>query len=491
MSSNPQRQSRPNNGQSFNEKILSVEIIPPYSEEAEKAALGAMMINPDSFHTIAQIVKADDFFLLRHRYIWDAITRIALREESIDYLTVTEQLRVDNRLQDIGGPAYLTQLSNAAPDSTHGKTYAQLVAWSAGRRRLMAVSDEIKALAMDEQVPYTDIMVTSQAKLDSIMPDEKVQLTVGSDSIQIYKDMQFATMEKIENGEIVSFPLPSEMGALCALVPTFSPGDFIVISGDSGSGKSCTLEQMGESFAAQGIPSKYIHTEMSKEQILHRRMARHSGLPFEMLKTAGYTPTQKGYTPAQVAKLDAAEAHIATFASRLTYEWMPDVEWEKLQLQLRRDAAAGVKVFLIDHFQDITVNNNGREDNAVRAYEKACIWLAAFAEKRQVVLIVASQENKQGKTKWTSKLKEKAVTLISIRRTELHSEYAYSLDGVEVRAFPGEKHPIADYVISKARFGKTGVAKLLNHGPQFKWVDVSRIRHRSFHPLINGRNDLD
>ena len=164
------------------------------------------------------------------------------------------------------------------------------------------------------------------------------------------------------------------------------------------------------------------------------------------------------------------------------------MEWEKLQMQMRRDAMAGVKVFLIDHFQDILVNTNGREDNAVRAYEKACIWLAAFAEKRQVVVVVASQENKQGKTKWTTKLKEKAVTLISIKRKELFSEYSYVIDGVEVRAFSGEKSPVAEYIVAKARFGKTGVAKLLNHGPRFRWIDLSAVHHHRRYPTLNGQS---
>jgi replicative DNA helicase len=484
-----QRPTASQSRQYENEKIIdgwgSLET--PYSQEAEEATLGAIIVNSAVYQVIAPFLKADDFFILRHRYIWEAIARLDAREEPIDYLTVQQELKDTGRLSEIGGPAYLTHLVNTTPTSVHGEVYARLVEFTSGRRKIMAVADEMKAMALNGKMTYKDVYLASQTKLDAVAPSEKTNVVPGRDSIQAFNDMQFETVQRIESGEMVVYPLPKEMGDLTRLVPHVAPGDFIVISGGSGSGKSCALEQLGEGFANLGIPTDYNHTEMSKEDVLNRRMARHSGLPYDMIVSAGYTPTQKGYTVEQRAKMDHAETEIATFADKLTYTWMPDVKWDELMMRLRRRAGAGVKVFLIDHFQDITIAPNGREDNVVRMYEKACIWLAAFAEKRKVVIIVASQENDKGEVKWSKKLKEKAVTWISFKRDKLYNEFSYYVDGVEIRSFPGEEHPIAKAVVGKARFGKKGSVKLLNNGPRFRWLDPSMVQYKRDFPVFNGK----
>jgi replicative DNA helicase len=129
----------------------------PYSEEAEEATLGAILVNPDVFVSLLAVLKPDDFFILRHRYIWEAMTRLHERNEPIDLLLLIEALKSDGHLLDIGGPAYLTQLSNRAPNSQHGAIYGTLVEKMAVRRRLMAAADRIKSLALDTELTVEDI----------------------------------------------------------------------------------------------------------------------------------------------------------------------------------------------------------------------------------------------------------------------------------------------------------------------------------------------
>lgn len=446
----------------------------PYSQEAEEATLGAVLVNPNAYFDVAAFLNADDFFILRHRYIWEAIDRLKKRDEVVDYLTVIQELKDAQRLNEIGGAAYLIQLINSTPTSVHAVVYGKLVFSFATRRRIMAASDEIKALALNSDIVLDEVCIAAQSKLDAVMPDAKKEILAGRDSIQAYKDIQYETDLKIANGELVTYPLPKEWGALKELVPSIRPGNFIVISSDSGYGKSAFVEQLGEHTALLGIPTEYIHTEQSQQEILHRRMARHSGLSFDLLLTSGHNDLQQGFTAEQARRMNEADEHIAQFANKLSYEWMPDVRFEKLQTQMRRAALAGVKVFIIDHFQDITVDAR----DPVRAYEQACIWLAAFAEFRQVVVVVVSQVNKQGKTKWTEKLKEKATLLITIKAPNLDNCYTYYLNNVEYSSFPGQKSPVTDVIVVKARFGKTGKVKQLRHGPGFKWLDLNSVRRQ-------------
>ena len=137
----------------------------PYSQEAEEAVLGAVMVNPDAFLGVASFLTADDFYILRHGYIWEALMRISERNEQIDFVTLQDELRALNRLNDMGGPAYLLHLVNSTPTSIHAEVYGHLVERAATRRRLLIAADEIKALAMDEQLTIEKVTSDSESRL--------------------------------------------------------------------------------------------------------------------------------------------------------------------------------------------------------------------------------------------------------------------------------------------------------------------------------------
>ncbi len=138
----------------------------PYSQEAEEAVLGAVMVNPDAFLGVASFLTAEDFYILRHSYIWEALLRISERNEQIDFVTLQDELRALNRLNDVGGPAYLLHLVNSTPTSIHAEVYGHLVERAAVRRRLLIAADEIKALALDEQL--TIEKVTSDSEFEAV-----------------------------------------------------------------------------------------------------------------------------------------------------------------------------------------------------------------------------------------------------------------------------------------------------------------------------------
>ena len=109
----------------------------PFSQGAEEAVLGAILVNPVAYFGVAAFLQADDFFLLRHKYIWEAMGRLADRSEPIESFTIRKELEDMDRLGEIGGTAYLTQLINSTPTSVHAEVYGRVVERAATRRRLM------------------------------------------------------------------------------------------------------------------------------------------------------------------------------------------------------------------------------------------------------------------------------------------------------------------------------------------------------------------
>ena len=82
----------------------------PHSREAEEAVVGAVFINPEVYYDVAQFLNADDFYIHRHKWIWEAFTRLHEQRIPIDLLTVSDELDRRGQLSEVGGPAYLTSL---------------------------------------------------------------------------------------------------------------------------------------------------------------------------------------------------------------------------------------------------------------------------------------------------------------------------------------------------------------------------------------------
>src|SRR5690606_31412099 len=119
-------------------------------QEAEEAVLGSVLLDPTQYISLASFLKAGDFFLLRHNYIWQALERLNNRNDPVDHITLAEELENMKMLDQIGGRAYLMQLVNNTGTSMYAEVYGRLVERTAIRRRLMTASDEIKRLAQDE-----------------------------------------------------------------------------------------------------------------------------------------------------------------------------------------------------------------------------------------------------------------------------------------------------------------------------------------------------
>ncbi len=122
----------------------------PYSREAEEAVLGSVLINPDSYFEISEVINPDDFYIIRNQWIWNSYIRLHERRVPIDILTVSEDLQEQGQLGEIGGQAYLLALVNQTPTSLHGSAYAQIVEQTSIRRRMLASANELAKLAYDQ-----------------------------------------------------------------------------------------------------------------------------------------------------------------------------------------------------------------------------------------------------------------------------------------------------------------------------------------------------
>src|SRR5512147_3155867 len=105
----------------------STRYAPPHSVEAEEAVIGSVLINAEIYDELAAFLRSEDFYIIRLRWIWQAFASLKEKHVPIDSLTVSESLDDFGRLEEVGGPAYLTALLNQVPTTLHAESYGRII----------------------------------------------------------------------------------------------------------------------------------------------------------------------------------------------------------------------------------------------------------------------------------------------------------------------------------------------------------------------------
>ncbi|NMB89766.1 MAG: replicative DNA helicase, partial [Chloroflexi bacterium] len=130
----------------------------PHSRQAEEAVLGAVLINPESYYDLAQFLQADDFYIVRNRWIWEAFTYLHEHRSPIDFLTVCDVLEQQTQLDEIGGAAYVMALVNQTPTSLNAEAYGHIIEENAIRRRMLSSANDLARLAYNQQQSVDTIL---------------------------------------------------------------------------------------------------------------------------------------------------------------------------------------------------------------------------------------------------------------------------------------------------------------------------------------------
>lgn len=258
-----------------------------FSQEAEEAVIGAILVNPNIYRSIAMFLTVDDFFILRMRYVWEAIERLHDRGVPVDYLTITQELKDHGRLSEIGGAAYLTQLINSTPTSMHGEVYAKLVESFAIRRRLLSSSDAIRGLALNGTISIDDVLHKSaQALSEAGQPMSKSRpRTMLEINHALWDEMELRLESKITTPGI-----PTGFFDFDRILGGFEKNKLILLAGRPGMGKTACMIEWARRIALQINPETNDHynifiasMEMRAEEIGERLLRNYSRVSSQML----------------------------------------------------------------------------------------------------------------------------------------------------------------------------------------------------------------
>jgi replicative DNA helicase len=418
----------------------------PFSQEAEDAVIGSVLVNPTLYYSIASFLNADDFYLVRNRYIWEAINRVAGRNENIDYVTITEELKNIGRLSEVGGQSHLTYLVNNTPNSLHAEVYGRLVERAALRRRLMSAADEIKALAINEELSIEQVINDSESRLFDVTERQLTrELIPMREAISAYYDR----IDYLMTNKATSLGVPSGFKDLDKLLGGMQKSDLIIFAGRPGMGKTSFMLSAALNMARLGARIAIFSMEMGVEQIVQRLVSMEAGINNQNLRTGEITP-QEWSRFVQVA------GNLANF--RIFIDDTPAMSPIQMRTKCRRVAREhGLDLVVVDYMQ--LMNAGGAyENNRVQEISFISRSMKEMARELNVPVLSAAQlsravEQRQDKRPQLSDLRESG----SIEQDSdvvmfLYRDEVYN----EATEFPNQ----ADIIVAKHRNGPTGTISL-------------------------------
>ena len=265
------------------------ERVPPQNIEAEQAVLGAMLIDKEAIAKATEVLSADDFYREAHRVIFSAMLELYNKNEAVDMVTVTEILKRDNKLEDIGGIAYITSLANVVLTAANVKYHAEIVAEKSVLRQLVRVSTEIAAMGYEANDDVGTLLDTAESRILEISNRKK-----KADFTPI-NDILMESVQSIESllqnkGGLTG--IPAGFADLDKLTSGLHPSDFIILAARPSMGKTALALNIVQNVALRahkavgGEPRSvaFFSLEMSKEQLVNRMLCAEAGIDSQRLR---------------------------------------------------------------------------------------------------------------------------------------------------------------------------------------------------------------
>ena len=439
---------------------MAEEKLPPHDIEAEEAVIGSLLIDPEAILKIAVSLKPEDFFSETNRVIYQACLSIYQRpNEVINQITVAHELMRQDKLEQIGGAAFLSHLISNVPTSLHVEYYAQIVSDTAVMRRLIAAARQIEALGYEAGPDVEaslndaeDILFKVRAKqgLRGLVPIREV---LG----QYFEEAGQPTT--LREGEVLH--ILTGFAALDDFLGGLQRADLIVLAAKTSLGKTSLALNVARNAAInQKACVALCSLEMSREAVVQRLLASESGVDSKKVRLGHFGEQD------EIKIMDASgilsEAPIYVDDSPMLR--VVDIRSKARRLHFER----GIDLIIVDYLQ--LIQGDGRNETRVQEISNITRALKTLARELNVPILALSQlsravEARPSHIPQLSDLRESgsieqdADVVIFIHREDMNysPEEWSKVHDIEREPYP---RSIADIIIAKHRNGPLGQIKL-------------------------------
>ena len=376
-----------------------MERIPPHNEEAERSALGAVMLNKEALLDVTEEVKPEDFYNESHREIFDAIMNLYRENTAVDMLTVCEELNRRKALDMVGGRAYIATLTAEVPSTANAGEYAKIVSEKAMLRRLITAAEDITIKGYDDKMAAEELLDYAEGDIFRIAQKRQRNDYAKIQDV-LMKNLRIIDQAVQNKGQVIG--LPTGFKQLDEKTSGLQPSDLIIVAARPGMGKTAFALNIAQQSAVKAGASVLIFSlEMSQEQLGQRLIAMQARVESEKLK--------KG-------TLDLKDWDRINFAlnelnnTKIVIDDTPGISIMEMRNKCRRlKAEQGLDLIVVDYLQLMTFD--GRADSRQQEISALSRHLKLLAREMNCPVIVLSQlsrapELRQDKRPMLSDLRE-------------------------------------------------------------------------------------
>ncbi len=444
--------------------VTAVDRLPPHNIEAEQSVIGSLLIDRDAIIRVASMLKADDFYHSANGTIYQAILDLYNRREPTDFVTLTDELQRRERLDQVGGVAYLSSLLNVVPTAVHIEYYGKIVERTATLRRLIDAGAQIVSIGYQDGIDVEDALDASERAIFDV---SQRRTTRDFQSIADVLERFFDQIDYMQQNRGALVGVPTGYSDLDKLTGGLQKSDLVIIAARPSVGK--TAFALGMAYGAAVLHGKTVgifSLEMSAEQLVQRLLSTETGVDSHRLRLGQIDDHEWDRISRAFGRLAEAQIYIDDSAGLSVME---------LRSKTRRlQAERGLDMLVIDYLQ---LMQGRRSENRVQEISEISRGLKGIARELNVPVIALSQLSRAVETRAdhhpllsdlreSGSIEQDADVVMFIYREEVYDENT-------------ENKGIAEISVAKHRNGPVGKVNLRFFQKTARFADLELYREPS------------
>ncbi len=365
--------------------------IPPQSIDLEEIVLGAMMLEKSSLNAVIDILTPEMFYKDAHQIIYTAILDLFKNSEPIDILTVTNKLKTMDKLDVVGGPYYISKLTNRVVSAANIEFHARIIIQKYIQRRLIEISSETIKEAFEDTTDVFDLLDSAESKIYDLS-DNTLRKQSGN-----MLNLVNQAIKEIENAKNVGEGIrgvTSGFMDLDRLTQGWQKSDLIILAARPSMGKTAFALNMARNAAIAGKPIAFFSLEMSSIQLVTRLISSESDITADKLRTGNLEQYEWERLYSRVTNLTNAKLFI---------DDTPQLSIFELRAKCRRlKEQHDIQMIFIDYLQLMTAKGD-KGFNREQEISTISRSLKSLAKELNIPVLALSQLSRQVELRQGSK----------------------------------------------------------------------------------------
>lgn len=362
--------------------------LPPQALDLEEAVLGALMLEKGAVNDAIDVLKPESFYKEAHQKIFAAIMELFSNSEPIDILTVTNHLRSKGELDLVGGPVYISQLTNRVGSTANVEYHARIISEKHILRELIRISSNIIKKSFDDTTDVFDLLDRAETDLFSVT-EGNIRRNYDSMSTIIQKAIDEIDAAR-KNSDGIS-GIPTGFTSLDRVTSGWQRSDMVVLAARPGMGKTAFVLSMARNVAVQfNKPVAVFSLEMSSVQLVNRLIASETEISAEKLRKGNLEPHEYQQLHARIKKLTNAPIFIDDTPALSIFE----LRAKARKLKQTQD----IDLIIIDYLQLMTAGSEGK-GNREQEISTISRSIKTIAKELNVPIIALSQLSRSVETR--------------------------------------------------------------------------------------------